>query len=258
MLYNIFLTVRSGPYHLLGLGEKAVKKLVQGFHNGDTKVWLNGVERPLENASTLRIFKHEMMETPEEFRNFILKQQFEIRNSLFPEIFHFPPKILQLAGEEVTNEFLDDLGYGESRQLQKKNSPPFIAESRLKELEGCRNPDFDLSKLIKLCQEINHNYEFGNFFSVGILARAIIDHVPPIFVLPTNLKSPTFAQYVSQLNGKRTQRDQMERLDQETRKIADGFVHLQIRCKEPLPTASSVAFQPLLDALLSEIIVKCH
>lgn len=45
--------------------------------------------------------------------------------------------------------------------------------------EGC--PEFDLSKLLSYCHELNDNYRRGNTLSVMILAGAILQHIPPVF-----------------------------------------------------------------------------
>ena len=43
------------------------------------------------------------------------------------------------------------------------------------------------------------------------------------------------------------------RLDQSLTRIADVFLHQQIRVKDSLPTMTQVGFQAELDALLAEI-----
>ena len=126
----------------------------------------------------------------------------------------------------------------------------FIAPSRLKELRGISSKQFDLSKLIRLCEEINGAFASGYFYSVGMLLRAIIDHIPPIF------RHETFAAVASSRG--RTLKRSFIRLDTSLRDSADMNLHGIIRKKEPLPGEAQVNFSSELDALLCEIIHELH
>jgi len=61
------------------------------------------------------------------------------------------------------------------------NDYQFIDDSRIEELRTINSDQFDMSKLVRLCEELNSNYSNKNYYSVALLGRAIIDHVPPIF-----------------------------------------------------------------------------
>jgi hypothetical protein len=54
-----------------------------------------------------------------------------------------------------------------------------ISETRLDELRTLTPPQFDLRKLVRLCEEINIAYSAGCHFATGMLIRAVLDHVPP-------------------------------------------------------------------------------
>ena len=58
---------------------------------------------------------------------------------------------------------------------------PFIANERVSELSKIISQNYDLSKLVELCKELNYAYAGGCYLSVAMLIRAILDHVPPIF-----------------------------------------------------------------------------
>jgi hypothetical protein len=130
-------------------------------------------------------------------------------------------------------------------------APPYVSDDRLDALRAIRSSQFDLSKLIRLCEELNSSYSNGNYFSVAMLVRAILDHVPPIF-------SATKFEEVRAKHGGQSFKEQMEQLDKSSRKIADAFLHGQVRRKEVLPTNTQVHFAPALETLLGEVTVRLH
>ncbi|MBL8098376.1 MAG: hypothetical protein JNK81_04300 [Anaerolineales bacterium] len=133
---------------------------------------------------------------------------------------------------------------------QKKIHNPdtgYVDLSRLNELRGIKNKDFDLAKLIKFCEELNECYQNNYYFAVAMLVRAIVDHVPPIF------KCKNFSE-VSTNYGTKSFRENMQHLQNSLRKIADGHLHTQIRSKEVLPNKTQINFSNDLDILLSEIV----
>lgn len=57
----------------------------------------------------------------------------------------------------------------------------FIAIQRLKELRGIKSDDYDLTRLIRMCEELDDNFSNKNYIASIALIRAILDHIPPIF-----------------------------------------------------------------------------
>lgn len=123
----------------------------------------------------------------------------------------------------------------------------FVDPKRIEDLEKIRNTHFDLTKLIKKCEELNIAYSTACYFSVGMLTRAIIDHIPPIF--GRNSFNEVAGGY-----GSKSFKDSMMHLNKSSRKIADSFLHTHIRRKETLPTKTQVNFSSDLDVLLGEVI----
>ena len=123
----------------------------------------------------------------------------------------------------------------------------FIDESRIAELHGIRSQSFDLSKLIQLCNELNTCYKNDCFFAVSMLARTILDHVPPIF------KCKTFDEVANNSQGKSLKKSMLN-LQNSLRNIADASLHLPIREKETLPNRTQINFANDFDVLLSEIV----
>jgi len=139
------------------------------------------------------------------------------------------------------------------RALQTPSQPPqahtqLIAPSRIEELKACAPTSLDFTKLIRLCEEANANYENKCYAAVAMLTRAILDHVPPVF------GQQKFDHVVANYAGGRSFKDMMEHLNEASRKIADALLHMPMRASEVLPTAQQVNCIQQLDALLAEIV----
>ncbi len=144
---------------------------------------------------------------------------------------------------------------GHSSSLSSTNACPselgalnFISEARIAQLRALSSSSFDLRKLVRLCEEINISYRGGALLAAAMLTRAILDHVPPIFGVMA------FSQVASNYTGSRSFKETMESLEKAARKIADGYLHGQIRAKETLPEPQQVNFSAQIDALLAEIV----
>lgn len=169
---------------------------------------------------------------------------------------------IKKESEKTSFMWVDELGnlmYDEKKhtdfiidQVKKDNKSlgegiVFVDPERIMQLHKIGKEKFDLSKLIRKCEELNIAYSTKSYFSVGMLTRAITDHIPPIF----NKKS--FSE-VAGGYGTKSFKDSMIHLDKSSRKIADSFLHTHIRRKETLPTKTQVNFSSDLDVLLGEII----
>lgn len=81
-----------------------------------------------------------------------------------------------------------------------------------------------------------------------MLVRAITDHVAPI------LRCKNFSEVANQYAAPRSVSEQMKQLDTSLRKVADSFLHQQIRQSEVLPLSPQVDFKEAVDVLLAEIV----
>lgn len=147
----------------------------------------------------------------------------------------------------LVNERLDDLLTQFEKSLPNSKTDPYVAEERIAELAEIENAAFDTAKLIRLLQELNVAYNNDAHFTTGILARAVIDHVPPIFGFTT------FPEVANNYAGAKSFKSAMRRLNDSLRSLADSYLHVQIRKVESLPTSNQVDFRAELDALLSEV-----
>jgi hypothetical protein len=115
-------------------------------------------------------------------------------------------------------------------------------------LKACAPTSLDFTKLIRLCEEANANYENKCYSAVAMLTRAILDHVPPVF------GQQKFDHVAANYAGGRSFKDTIEHLNEASRKIADALLHMPMRASEVLPTAQQVNCIQQLDALLAEIV----
>jgi len=137
---------------------------------------------------------------------------------------------------------------GSARSTLKTHSLSYVDSSRLTEIKTLKCKKFDLSRLVKLCEELNIAFENNCHFSVAMLVRSILDHVPPIFGFNS------FAEVTNNYRSiKSSFKKQMQHLEASSRNIADSYLHTQIRNKESLPNSTQVDFSNDLDVLLEEI-----
>ena len=124
----------------------------------------------------------------------------------------------------------------------------FVDLSRLAALRAAKSPQLDLTRLIRLCEELNIAYSNDCFMAVAMLLRAITDHVSPV------LGCKTFPEVANNYPGEKSFRGSMQHLDKSLRNIADAHLHVQIRSSEVLPTGPQVDFRADLDVLLGEVV----
>lgn len=108
---------------------------------------------------------------------------------------------VQMAIEQLKMEIEQGAGADEGEQ------EIYIDKTRRNELIDISNKDFDLSKLVKIIDEMNICYNKECYFSVIMLTRALIDHVPPIF------GCKTFSEVANNYKGTKSFKESMEHLD---------------------------------------------
>jgi len=143
---------------------------------------------------------------------------------------------------------------GEASSLhrnQVKVNRHFVSPDLIEQLESIEGNIFDPARLVKYCHEINDNFQRRNYYSVIFLARAILDHCPPVF------GQPHFDAVVAHYKG-RSFKDVAERLNSSLKKIADYHIHKQIGRKEVLPVEEELDFSPDLNFLMARIIENLH
>jgi hypothetical protein len=148
------------------------------------------------------------------------------------------------------NVFIGRKGKADINRIETsaKKLEPLVDPERIEELRGIHSQNFDLVRLIRMCEELNECYSHGCFYATAMLTRAILDHIPPIF------GCRRFSETANNYAGSRSFKESMMHLENSSRKIADAHLHQQIRLKETLPNRTQVNFSNDLDVLLAEIV----
>jgi hypothetical protein len=128
-----------------------------------------------------------------------------------------------------------------------KSDDTYVDKTTIARLRQVRSSNFDLQRLIRLCEELNKCSAAGAFCGTAALVRAVIDHVPPIF------GARAFAEVANNI-GEKSIKASLLRLETSSRNIADSVLHQQIRKREVIPNRTQVNFSNDLEVLLGEVI----
>lgn len=242
--YNLFIKTQTRSYNILDISEAQVSIILDAYLQGQDSFTLSGEKFWINNLFTIKIYTYEKQVDFDEFKVFCKHQDFWIKSGINS---YYTLEALALIGKDVTNEIIGNSEFGEAKKSEVNNANKFIDETRLDELRSINNTNYDLTKLIRLCEELNDNYSRENYLSVGMIGRTIIDHIPPV------LNFSSFKEVANNYSGHSFKKS-MQHLDKSLRNIADSYLHEQIRNKETLPNATQVSFQQDMDRLLEEII----
>jgi len=151
---------------------------------------------------------------------------------------------LRMAIEELKS----DIEFARGDAITGTESGRYIDETRIKELKDLPKKGLDLTRLVRILKEINLCSQHQCFMATISLVRALIDHVPPIF------GCKNFPEVANNYRGSKSFNESMQHLEKSSRKIADQYLHCQIRRTEILPNKTQVNFSPEVDLLLAEIV----
>lgn len=249
MKYNIFIKTFSGTYNILDLDESKLPIIVCAYKRGVKSFTISGKEYSFSKVLELKFFTYE---TRMANLDVVKRNGIEFGKStrdLFG-YYYFLPSGLSELGKDVTEDFIGDEPYGGKNNAILDNEE-YVNSSRIEELKKSKSKDFDLSKLIQLCKELNSANQDDNYFTVGILVRAIMDHIPPIF------SQGNFSGVANNYQSKgdtQSFKKSMLHLDNSMKNISDSFLHSHIRKSEVLPNETSIDCKRDLDKLLGEIV----
>ncbi len=151
------------------------------------------------------------------------------------------------AHENVNKTWLAKVNVNANQNMSSTRRT-YINQTRIDEINNVLPQKFDLSKVIRLCEEINICFGYKCYFALSSLLRTLIDHISPIFGLEN------FSQVANNYPGSKSFKDAMIHLDNSLRKIADLNLHSKIMKKETLLNENSINFSSEIDLLLSEIV----
>lgn len=133
--------------------------------------------------------------------------------------------------------------------VKASKNAAFIDFVVLQELREIKAAQFDTSKLVRMCEELNDCYSRSNYISSILLLRAVINHVPPVF------GKETFAQVVAHSGS--SIKKIIDKLQDESRPIADLHTHILMRKKESCPSRNQIEpYKASFEVLIQEIISK--
>jgi len=245
MRYNLYLENFSGSFNILYLSKEQLDIVVEAYRQGKPKVSFSGQTYHVKDLNLIRIFEHDITMDKNDFIRYCKSKRY-FKSDFFVDEYLLPDT-LSLFGKEVTEEVIGNIQYGVSKSSNVTVNHFFVNEDRINELRNISSSTFDLKRLVCLCEEINSNFNNGNFLSVAMLGRTIINHIPPIFGYLT-------FNEVANNSSIKSFKKSMLNLNNSMKNIADSFLHQTIREKESLPNETQVNFSQDLDVLLGEIV----
>lgn len=264
-----------------GWSEKSDEEVLQKIEN-DTGVLLKELDKDADfiadefenlRKKTIILFSGVSKEAATEIEKFNLRTKIDIFNQYWKrrimtrdsEAIHAGRKIpthkyyeataLFITGvAEQLNEFLylidkvaaQNKGTGQKARNEDVGRTAYVDKNTLLRLNKIESDNFDLSRLIALCNELDDNYSLENYHSCAMLLRAILDHIPPIF------DKKDFKDVCAQYGGG-SFKDIMRPLNETAKKIGDDYLHTQISKKVLAVTKTQVSFEANLDRLLNEV-----
>jgi len=252
MEYNLYISTFLGTFNILGVNESQLSKIINIYDNGLDSCFINGKKYFFKDLNEIQIFSFDGLDT-KDIKVKSVKQLLDFckKNQLVKKTFggsYLSPELLENFGNNLTDKFImDDFGSLIEKVENEERIDLYVSQSRIEEFMNIESSGFDYTKLIALLKELNISYKNGLVFTIPMIVRSIIDHVPPIF------GHPNFKQVCAN-SGTKSFKDSMNHLNNSSRKIADGYLHTTIRKSETLPSSTQIDFKQDLDVLLQEII----
>jgi hypothetical protein len=150
-----------------------------------------------------------------------------------------------LAAQSIASWWNED---GASVAAPNRADGDFVAIVRMEALRRIEHVEFDCTRLVCLCEELNACAAGRHAHAVILLTRAILDHIPPVFGVSS------FAEVASNYGGGgKSFKASAERLEKQARKVADRMLHQTIRSREVAPEMQEVEFSRELETVLAEV-----
>ena len=245
MNYNLFIQFDAGGFNILNLQPEKLQIVIDAYKLGRNRFTINGTEYNWGEVKVVKIYSNESSYTEDGVKTYCQQHRGWIK--VFGAGHLVSQEVLSRLGNEVTGEFLQDIPFGGMNDTQKNEE--FVNPIRIEALKRSKFERFDVTKLVAICEEINSNWAYGNYYTVGLLLRTAINHVPPIF--DDSFKA--FASVVANYKGSKSFKSNMEHLDKSLRSIADMYTHELISKRELIPTKQQVDFRANFDLLLTEV-----
>ncbi|PKP20479.1 MAG: hypothetical protein CVU05_09050 [Bacteroidetes bacterium HGW-Bacteroidetes-21] len=251
MYYNISYRRGFPPKEerLFVLEELELEKFIEDYQSGKNTFFYNGCKNRIEDISHVEIYDVSKISFKSK-QEYLEKIIFEQNLAKLSKV----PFNLAEFGSFVTNNYIKgSWGYKKQKSsfFTVSRTNIYVDETRIDELRNIKNDKFDYAKLIRLCEELNSSYSQSNFYATGMLVRAIIDHVPPLFGYK---KFEELANHYKSDGTEISFKKSMLSLQTSMRNISDAYLHSHIRMKETLPNETQVDCKRDLDVLLAEVV----
>jgi hypothetical protein len=246
MNYNILIETKNNTRSLLDRDENTIKKIISAFKENKEFIFIDAEKFYTGELREIQVyeFNNNHFQTGKELYQYCEKE-YKLIKGYFSDPY-VPKSILDQVGKKVTPNFINDNELELLESLVKTDS--YVNIKRIKELEKITNINYDLTRLLAILKEVNVCNKNKLKFAIPPLIRSIIDQVPPIF------GKANFSEVCGSY-GSKSFKDSMVILDKNSRKIADSYLHTQIRKNESaLPTETQINFKSELDVLLQEIV----
>ncbi|MGG9971048.1 hypothetical protein ACQ33O_04560 [Ferruginibacter sp. SUN002] len=225
------------------MSKEDTETIASAFEDRLDSFFYSGRKYDLKEIQEFRVFAYDH---PDDYHTKINASQEALKEGYFAgEYVFFKPHTLAKLFNDVTNDFIRK--FAAERKQAVTVEYPYVNKIRIDDLRSINNSSFDLKRVIKLCDEINHTFSDRCFIATIILVRALLDHIPPIF------SKKSFSE-VANNYGPKSFKDTMHTLDNSSRKIADLYLHTHISNKEDTPLEQQVNYSQAIDLLLSEIV----
>ena len=187
--YNVHIENHNDIYTLRKLPEDDLGKLIDAYDHGRDKVFINGISRDLSGLKEIKVFSFrdswdifDTWQNSEEVKSDFIWSSVTGKAAI-------RPYYLAKKGDDLTKQFFNnDFGWKKTDKGGDdilKLRDHYINVERIDQLKRAKINNLDLSKLIRICEEINICYSLNCFYAVGNLLRSLIDHAPPIFGFKT-------------------------------------------------------------------------
>lgn len=230
MNYNIFIKTQIGTFNILDVSEEEeLDRILYVYAYGKETVFIKGKKYWFTRLHEIQIFtfEHQQIKTEKDLWETYRSADLMIRAFKGLNTW-LPIKVLDQVGTRVTDNFItNDYGYLKDEKLSTSVKENYVDPERIDELNGIDDDDFDFTKLVALLTELNIAYSHGLILAIPLLVRAIFDHIPPIF------EKVNFADVCGSY-GTHSFKESMKNLNNSSRKIADSYLHSQIRKKRKL------------------------
>jgi len=103
----------------------------------------------------------------------------------------------------------------------------FLSKEMINKFKLKQHPELKYSRLVVLLDEINSSWNNGNYIAVGLLIRAVMNHIPPA------LGFKKFEEVANNHKCDRSVKPALEQLQNSAKNLFDIIAHEQISKKEP-------------------------